>query len=219
MSLSHGAPTSGPESNRGFRIALWSLLGLTLVAIVGLAVASVLRSGGDREKPLPVLGEVPAFELTSSTGETVTRDDLAGAPYAVDFVFTRCVTSCPILTNRLRGVGEGLVEGEDFRRVSISVDPAHDTPAVLRAFREERSLPAAWWFLTGEPDAVLALVVDGFHLAVEPDTGNPADPIAHSTRIVLADGDHRIRGYYDGLDPEAVATLDRDLRRLAAESL
>ena len=202
-----------------FRVALWSLLGLTLVAIFALAVVSVLRRSGDGgAEPLPVLGEVPAFELTSSTGETVTREDLTGAPYAVDFVFTRCVTSCPILTHRLRGVGEGLVEGEAFRRVSISVDPAHDTPAVLRAFREERGLPEAWWFLTGEPDAVLSLVVEGFHLAVEPATGNPVDPIAHSTRIVLADGEHRIRGYYDGLDPEAMATLDRDLRRVAAES-
>lgn len=210
------APTAVPASTRVFRIALWSLLGLTLVAIVGLAVVSVLRSGGGDE-PLPVLGEVPPFELVASTGETVTRDGLAGAPYAVDFVFTRCTTSCPILTHRLRGVGDGLVEGEAFRRVSISVDPAHDTPEVLRAFREERGLPESWWFLTGEPEAVLALVVDGFHLAVEPDTGNPADPIAHSTRIVLADGEHRVRGYYDGLDPEAVARLDRDLRRLAAE--
>lgn len=200
-----------------FRIALWSLLGLTLVAIVGLAVVSVLRSGGGGKEPLPVLGEVPPFELTASSGATVTRDDLAGAPYVVDFVFTRCVTSCPILTHRLRGVGEGLVEGEDFRRVSISVDPAHDTPEVLRAFRDERRLPEAWWFLTGEPDAVLSLIVDGFHLAVEPDTGNPVDPIAHSTRLVLADGHHRIRGYYDGLDQQAVTRLDRDLRRLTAE--
>jgi len=212
-------PAVGPGSSRRFRVALWTLLALTLVAIVALAVANVLRSGAGADEPLPVLGEVPPFELTSATGETVTRDDLAGAPYVVDFVFTRCVTSCPVLTHRLRGVGEGLVEGEAFRRVSISVDPAHDTPAVLRAFQEERDLPEAWWFLTGEPDAVLSLVVDGFHLAVEPDTGNPADPIAHSTRLVLADGDHRIRGYYDGLDPEAVATLDRDLRRLAGESL
>lgn len=201
-----------------FRIVLWSLLVLTLVAIVGLAVVNVLRHGGASDEPLPDLGEVPPFELTASSGGTVTRDDLSGAPYAVDFVFTRCVTSCPILTHRMRTVGEGLVEGEEFRRVSISVDPAHDTPAVLRAFQEARSLPETWWFLTGEPDAVLALVEEGFHLAIEPATGNPVDPIAHSTRLVLADGRHRVRGYYDGLDPEAVAGLDRDLRRLAGEA-
>lgn len=200
-----------------FRIVLWGLLVLTLVAILGLAVVNVLRYGGGPDEALPDLGEVPPFELTASTGEAVTREDLSGAPYVVDFVFTRCVTSCPILTHRMRTVGEGLVEGEAFRRVSISVDPAHDTPEVLRAFQEDRALPEAWWFLTGDPDAVLTLVEDGFHLAVEPATGNPVEPIAHSTRLVLADGRHRVRGYYDGLDPEAVARLDRDLRRLAGD--
>lgn len=199
-----------------FRTALWTLLVLTVVAILGLAFLLGLRHGAEvPDEPLPNLGEVPPFELTASTGAPVSRDALAGAPYAVDFVFTRCVTSCPILTHRMRSVGEGLVEGEGFRRVSISVDPGYDTPKVLRSFKEERGLPEAWWFLTGEPDEVLALVVDGFHLAVEPDPGNPVDPIAHSTRLVLADGEHRVRGYYDGLDPEDVARLDRDLRRLA----
>lgn len=203
------------KSQQIFRIALWTLLALTLVAILGLVVVNVVRHRGGAEEALSVLGEVPPFELTASSGETVNREDLSGAPYAVDFVFTRCVTSCPILTHRMRTVGEGLVEGENFRRVSISVDPAHDTPAVLRSFKEERDLPEAWWFLTGEPEEVLALVVDGFHLVVEPDPGDPVDPIAHSTRLVLADGEHRVRGYYDGLDPEDVARLDRDLRRLA----
>lgn len=203
------------KSQQTFRIALWTLLVLTLVAILGVAVVNVVRHRGGAEEALPVLGEVPTFELTASSGETVSREDLSGAPYAVDFVFTRCVTSCPVLTHRMRAVGEGLVEGEDFRRVSISVDPGHDTPEVLRSFKEERRLPEPWWFLTGEPAEVLALVVDGFHLAVEPDPGNPVDPIAHSTKLVLADGRHRVRGYYDGLDPEDVAALDQDLRRLA----
>lgn len=199
-----------------FRTALWTLLGLTLVAILLLAYLQSVRDAEEAfGEPLPVLGEVPAFELTASTGDTVTRDDLAGAPYAVAFVFTRCVTSCPVLTHRMRSLGEGLVEGQDFRRISISVDPAHDTPEVLEAFKEERGLPEAWWFLTGEPADVLALVVEGFHLAVEPDPGNSAEPIAHSTRIVLADGDHTIRGYYDGLDPDDVKLLATDLRRLA----
>jgi protein SCO1/2 len=198
-----------------FRIALWSLLVLTLVAILGLAVVNVLRSPGEPE--LPVLGEVPAFALVRHDGRAVTRDDLAGAPYAVDFVFTRCATSCPLLTQRMTTLGEGLEEGREFRRVSISVDPAHDTPEVLRAFRETRGLAPGWWFLTGEPAMVLALVRDGFHLAVEADPGNPVEPIAHSTRFVLADARHRVRGYYDGLDLEEVARLDRDLRRLARE--
>jgi len=214
MAATTSSSSDRPGSPPLVRIALWGLLVLTLVAILGLAVVQVLRGPGEAE--LPVLGEVPAFALVSQDGRAVSREELAGAPYVVDFVFTRCVTSCPVMTHRMETLGEGLVEGEEFRRVSISVDPAHDTPAVLREFTETRGLPDAWWFLTGDPEQVLALVRDGFHLAVEPETGDPVDPIAHSTRFVLADARHRVRGYYDGTDPAEVARLDRDLRRLAA---
>lgn len=217
-----GSVEPGASAPPPVRIALWTLMAATLVVILLLALASWLRHRPAGRQALPDLGEVPPFELTGSDGEPVRRGDLTGAPYVVDFVFTRCVTSCPVMTGRMKTVGEGLVEGRDFRRVSISVDPAHDTPEVLREFRETRGLPDSWWFLTGEPEPILALIRDGFHLAIEPDTGNPVDPIAHSTRFVLVDGGHRVRGYYDGLDLEAVARLDRDLRRLvrgAAQAL
>lgn len=183
---------AGRKGTPALRIALWTLLVATLAAILLLAVVNVLRHPSS--DALPDLGEVPPFELTGSDGEPVHRNDLAGSPYVVDFVFTRCVTSCPVMTARMKTVGEGLVEGRDFRRVSISVDPSHDTPQVLREFRETRGLPESWWFLTGEPEPILALIRDGFHLAVEPATGNPVDPIAHSTRFVLVDGEHHVRG-------------------------
>ncbi len=197
---------------------------LMLVAIVALAVLNVLRmrQGGagigieTEPAELPVLAAVPELDLVRSDGEPVTRADLAGTPWVADFVFTRCVTSCPIMTSRMQGVGSGLVEGEDFRRVSISVDPAHDTPEVLREYQRARRLPESWWWLTGEPEAVLALVREGFLLGVEPNPGDPNDPILHSTRLVLVDGENRIRGYYDAMDAEALERLENDLARLAA---
>ena len=204
-----------PPSIPPVRIALWALLAGTLVVILLLGAVHLLRRPAASGEPLPVLGEAPELALIDSRGRTVTLDDLAGAPAVVDFVFTRCVTSCPILTARMATLGEGLAEGRDFRRVSVSVDPAHDTPEVLQEFKEARGVPEEWLFLTGEPAEVLALVRDGFHLAVEPDTGNPVDPIIHSTRFVLLDARGRIRGYYDGLDGDELERLERDLRRLA----
>lgn len=215
----HETPNRGPapRSIPPVRIALWALLAGTLVLILALGAVHLLRrsAAGGSGEPLPVLGQAPELALTDSRGRTVTLDDLAGTPAVVDFVFTRCVTSCPILTARMATLGEGLTEGRHFRRVSVSVDPAHDTPEVLAEFKEARDVPEEWLFLTGEPAEVLGLVRDGFHLAVEPDSGNPVDPIVHSTRLVLLDARGRIRGYYDGLDTDEVERLDRDLRRLA----
>jgi protein SCO1/2 len=194
-------------------------MALLLVALVSLAILNGLRRTARSEAgELPVLvqlAELPEIQLSRSDGAAITGRDLAGAPWVADFVFTRCVTSCPILTSRMQGVGGELVEGEDFRRVSISVDPAYDTPEVLSRYKETRGLPDAWWWLTGEPEAVLTLVREGFLLGVEENPGDPRDPILHSTRMVLVDGQNRVRGYYDGLEPKDLERLDADLERLA----
>jgi protein SCO1/2 len=190
-------------------------MALMLVALVALAILNGLRRTAQSEAgELPVLAELPEIQLSRSDGAAITGRDLAGTPWVADFVFTRCVTSCPILTSRMQGVGGELVEGEDFRRVSISVDPAYDTPEVLSDYKASRQLPVAWWWLTGEPVAVLTLVREGFLLGVVESPGDPRDPILHSTRMVLVDGQNRIRGYYDGLEEEALERLDEDLARL-----
>jgi protein SCO1 len=201
------------------RIALRIAIAVMLVALVVLAILNGARSrspgGSTGSGELPVLGRVPALDLVRADGARVTNADLAGMPWVADFVFTRCVTSCPMLTSRLRAVGGGLTEGEDFRRVSISVDPAYDTPEVLREYGERRKIPESWWWLTGEPARVEELVRKGFFLTLEPNPGSPNDPILHSTRLVLIDAEGRIRGYYDGFDAEDLKKLDRDLARLA----
>ncbi len=216
--MTHGETPETPAGTgrRGpppVRVALWSVLVLALVTVAAATVWSALRR--EAAGPLPVLGQVPPFELTGRDGRSVTLADLAGRPFVVDFIFTRCVSSCPLMTAAMSKVGKGLEEGRDFRRVSVSVDPAYDTPAVLASYAETHHAPASWWFLTGRPQEVMDLMGGGFHLAVEPATGDPRNPIAHSTRLVLVDGKGRIRGYYQGLDAGDLARLGRDLRHLA----
>lgn len=195
------------------RVALWTVLVLTVVAVAAATLWSTLHR--EPAEPLPDLGQVPAFSLTGRDGRTVTLADLAGKPFVIDFIFTRCVSSCPLMTAAMTKVGDGLVEGEDFRRVSVSVDPEYDTPAVLTAYAKTHGAPSTWWFLTGSTKAIVTLMGEGFHLAVDPSTGDPRNPIAHSTRMVLVDGRGRIRGYYQGLDQDDLAHLNRDLRRVA----
>lgn len=192
------------------RNVLWGVLAVTLVA----TLASGLLARRGRSANLPRLGSVPTFELTERSGTRVGSRDLAGRPYVVDFIFTRCVLACPTLTIRLATVGRGLDEGPDFRRISISVDPEHDSLAALGAFADQFGAPASWWFLRGERELVHELSRVGFRLGIEPDTGDPANPIGHSSRFVLVDGAGQIRGYYDALELSEVAQLDTDLKRL-----
>jgi protein SCO1/2 len=176
-----------------------------------LAAAGVAGWLGSRPPRLPVLGSVPPFSLTDRSGRTFTADDLTGSVWVVDFIFTRCPDVCPALTAQMARLGDGLrASGVPVRRVSISVDPVHDTPEVLHAYAARAGAPEDWLFLTGRRNDVATLLRDGFRLAFA-DGGPPASPITHSDRFVLVDRRLRIRGYYHGAD-------DADLRRLVRDT-
>lgn len=203
------ASASGPR-----RWLLWGVLVLVLSAIT---VAAILSRLGPAGPELPILGEVPPFELTSHRGETITLEDLEGAPWVADFIFTRCALSCPMMTTRMAELDEALPAGTPpaARLVSISVDPEHDRPEVLADYAEAFGASERWHFLTGTEAEILELAIRGFKLGVNPDPPpemvDPDEPILHSTRFVLVDGEGRIRGYYDGMSADGVQELERDV--------
>ena len=104
-------------------------------------------------------------------------------------------------------------EWDGFRMVSISVDPERDTPERLTWYAEQTLAdPDIWIFLTGEMDVIRSLAVEGLKLVVEKEEGTAR--ILHSDRFVLVDDTGRIRGYYDGTDPDAVDEMIRAARGL-----
>jgi len=210
------APPRGAVPLR--RGLLWGILVLVLLAVAVAAAWSRWGPGpGARPEPPPVLGQVPPFTLVNRDGRTVALADLAGAPWIADFVFTRCAASCPMMTDRMAKLARELdlgASGERLRFVSFTIDPEHDTPAVLAEYAAKYKAPPAWLFLTGTQAAMHHLSRDGFKLAVEPAGGPANEPILHSTRFVLVDARGRIRGYYDGLDRESMEKLERDLAAL-----
>jgi protein SCO1 len=200
------------------RLLLWGLL---LAVVVGVAAAAVSQrrqraarqESFERAAALPVLGRVPAFTLTNRDGRAVRLSDLAGAPWIADFVFTRCVSSCPLLSARLARLDHALPPELGIRLVSFSVDPAHDTPAVLERYARSLSASRRWLFLTGGEEQIRRLSRQGFKLALEP--GAETEAILHSTRFVLVDAAGAIRGTYQALDPEALRRVEADARALA----
>src|SRR5689334_24366880 len=115
-----------------------------------------------RPRPLPDLGTVPPFALTERAGTPLGAADLAGHVWIADFVFTRCPDFCPALTGRMAGLQKRLAAGDDpVRLVSFSVDPAHDTPAVLTAYATRAGASGTWLFATGPRTDVAALLRDG----------------------------------------------------------
>jgi protein SCO1 len=190
-----------------------------LLALCAL-VPACDRGARAGDEPLEILGQFPDAAFTDQTGAAVRSADLAGRVLIVNFIFTRCPTVCPVTSLKMKRLGERLASEEGIALVSMSVDPEHDTPAVLRAYAARYGAdPARWRFLTGEASAVRRAVEDGFKLAVER-RGTSADgtpDIVHDLHFVLVDRQLRIRGYYDSDDPDRLADLARDARRLARE--
>ncbi|MFW5876464.1 MAG: SCO family protein [Myxococcota bacterium] len=190
------------------------VLHLSLLA----ALVSATPACEEREPP-PKLGHVPGFELVAQNGEAFRGEDMEGHVWIVDFIFTSCVTYCPRMTERMKSL-RGELEGEGVRYLSVSVDPEHDTPEVLRAYAEKHGATGGdWTFVTGDTAEVSRAVVQGFKTPMgEPvplDEGDGYD-ILHARHFLLVDRGRRIRGYYR-TDEEGLEQLVEDARHLAGE--
>jgi len=160
-------------------------------------------------EPPPVLSQLPEFSLVGMDGKPYGSAELRGQVYIANFFFTSCRSICPAIMQGVGRLQAGLTERniQGIRLVSISVDPEHDTPEVLRAYAKGIGVdPGRWSLVTGDPESVRRLVVDGFKTPMDsPPTGG-AEPmdIAHTGKLVLVDGAGHVRGYYDsdemGLD-------------------
>jgi protein SCO1/2 len=148
--------------------------------------------------PLPIIAHVPEFELISENGQRFGSKDLKDRIYLANFVFARCPTTCPKMLGELEKIQKRVRgTGKKVAIVTFTVDPENDNEKVLFDLaRKHKANPYTWTFLTGSnKEAMFKLYRDGFKVGVEQNPKNMFD-IAHSEKIVLVDGENRIRGYY-----------------------
>lgn len=185
-------------------------LWIVFVVVVACAVTAIvgfwLRKSGKYER-------VPDFTLVERSGKPLSRKDLMGKVWVTGFVFTRCAGSCPVMMSRMYGLHKAFPEAT---YVAFSVDPAHDTPDVLRTYVKNNSLPEEWLFATGTYEQMQSLAKDGFKLSMSPGS-RPEEPIIHSDRLIVVDRYGRQRGSFTTADLEGVAKIEAELKRVLAE--
>jgi protein SCO1/2 len=193
----------------------------TSVGGIALAVGLALTARSMHPRaPLPVLGHVPTFHLVDEHGAPYASESMLGHVSVVDFIFTRCTSSCPRLTARMAQLsGQVGRDARDVQLVSFSVDPENDTPAVLAGYAAKAHAdPARWTFVTGSADDMLRAVVLGFKIsAAKMSTGANDYDVVHGDWLVLVDRTGDIRGYYPVGQDEEFGALVRDVKRLASE--
>jgi len=156
----------GSRTGGTFRhVAAWAAAAALLLLLPAPRSLAQDRRGGDGRGELgykitEVAVAVPDVTLTGMDGRTVSLRALldAGRPVTLQFVFTTCPTICPLLTGITARVREDLgKEREKIRAISISIDPEHDTPAVLREYAGNFDADPDWLFLTGRLEDIIAV--------------------------------------------------------------
>lgn len=165
---------------------------------------------------LPVIKRAAGGLLIDETGKPLDLAELTrGRITVLSFIYTRCASgrACPYASNTLGQLQLASVDDssltKQMRLVSVSFDPAYDTPPRLAqyadAMRETKS--GCDWRFASIKSSELATVLSAYGQAVD-ERGDPSDPqgpLSHVLRVFLIDGQGRIRNIYSS------ATLDARL--------
>ena len=185
-----------------------------VIAVLITARLTGVDAAGDGET-LPRVGPAPEFTLTNQDGQRASLSALRGKVVAITFIYTTCVDTCPLLTAKMASL-RGRLGGDFGPRVqflSITVDPARDTPEVLKRYAEGHGAQGAGWaFLTGTPSEIRAVAK---HYGVYYRKTSRGD-VDHTFLTSLVDRAGVLRVQYMGVrfDPDEML---RDLRALIRE--
>ena len=202
---------------------------LLLLPLIALAISCGAPSEKTSEvAELPILGEryvddnqdtvyhsIADFAFVNQVGDTIRKEDMAGKIYVADFFFTTCPTICPVMKKEMLRVYEQFKGEPNFRILSHSIDPTHDTQAVLKDYAEKLGVPdaATWNFLTGDQEKIFEIGQTSYMTTTMADELEPGG-FLHSGAFLLVDQQGRIRGVYDGTKTEQVDRLLADIPKL-----
>ena len=204
---------------------------LLLFLLIPLALAISCSTPSEKTSEtaeLPILGEryvddnqdtvyhsIADFAFVNQVGDTIRKEDMAGKIYVADFFFTTCPTICPVMKKEMLRVYEQFKGEPNFRILSHTIDPTHDTQAVLKDYAEKLGVPnaATWNFLTGDQEKIFEIGQTSYLTTTMADDMEPGG-FLHSGAFLLVDQQGRIRGVYDGTKTEQVDRLIADIPKL-----
>lgn len=186
----------------------------------------VTGTNNEAEK-LTKIGPAPKFELINQDNIKITNDTYKGKVYVLEFFFTTCPSICPKMNQSMLLIEKTFFGNPNFGIVSITIDPAHDTPSVLKDHAELLGVKSSNWnFLTGDREYIFNLANKGFSLYAG-ENSNVDGGFEHSGLFALVDKNGNIRCrkddfgnpilYYDGLDKKGVRDIQQDINVLLEE--
>jgi len=177
---------------------------------------------------LPVLGHAGGGNVLGSDGKPVDLSSLLGdKPVIMSFVYTTCddVNGCPLATYVMGQVAKRIDRDPALngrvRFVSLSFDPANDTPQVMAAYGDQfRPDGTDWRFLTCDTKDTLAPILEGYNQTVAEEYGEDGVAVgrySHILRVYLIDEQRQIRNIYSVSFLHA-DTIINDVKTVLAQS-
>ncbi len=221
------------KSSEDERLFFYALLTLVMIGMGGLLyVMSILNkpvvnanTGPADSASIAIAPDHPRrlldFSLTNWTGSNITRADLKGKYLVVNFLFTGCSLTCPVINGSMAQIQRLTADQQDVRLLSLTVDPRDDTPPVLAEYaRRFGSDPARWLMLTGDTGQLYGLIKASFlNQDFDKSFGYMPGNFSHTDRIAIVDSQGAIRAYFDGLNQNTPSAVVNEIAELRKESL
>jgi len=164
---------------------------------------------------------LPDFKLVNQDANTVNWENYKGKIVLVNLFYTKGENYAVTFANRaMRGFAKTYERNTMVHFIGITIDPINDQPDVLSLYAKEQlqHLPK-WDLLTGDTTQVQAFIKMGLLLDAIQTIENGRPRFTFSNMFVLLDSKHRIRGYYEATNQEALSKLDDEIKVLIAEEL
>ena len=155
------------------------------------------------------------FSFYNQDSTLITEKSTLGKVYVADFFFTSCQEICIPMAGQMLRVHEAYANNTEFMILSHSIDPEFDTVPELKKYANKLDIPDStnWHFLTGQLTNVFELGEKKYMVTAHEDNTAPGG-VLHSGHFLLVDRKGRIRGVYDGTDPNAVDQLIAEIKIL-----
>jgi len=186
-----------------------------------------VNSSAAIDQKLVKIGPAPSFELTNQDNVKISNDFYKGKVYVLEFFFATCPSICPKMNANMVTLQNTFFGNPNFGIVSITIDPEHDTPQVLKEHAKILGVKSANWnFLTGDKDYIYSLSNKGFNIYVG-ENSKVQGGFEHSGLFALIDKNGNIRCrkddfgnpilYYDGLEKKGIRDIQQDIQALLKE--
>ncbi|WP_409417463.1 SCO family protein [Flavobacterium sp. PS2] len=195
--------------------------------VKGSRLDSVNSKDAKDDGKLVKIGPAPKFELTNQDNVKISNETYKGKVYVLEFFFTTCPSICPKMNLSMLEIEKKFFGNPNFGIVSITIDPAHDTPQVLKDHAKMLGVKSSNWnFLTGDKNVIMDLSNKGFNLYAGANS-KVSGGFEHSGLFALIDKNGNIRCrkddfgnpilYYDGLNKKGVRDIQQDINILLEE--